>query len=39
MFRWGRGNRRGCCVIVPFGCLMSLLLIVLLCGIAVAELL
>ena len=33
MFRWGRGNRRGYCVMVPVRCLMSLLLIVLLCAV------
>ena len=42
MFRWGRrGSRqgRGCCVVVPIGCLMSLLLILVLSGVALARLL
>jgi hypothetical protein len=39
MFRWGRGNRRGCCVVVPIGCLLSVLLVLLVSGLAVAQLL
>ncbi len=41
MFRWGRRNRqgRGCCVVVPVGCLMSVMLILLFAGLAVAQLL
>jgi hypothetical protein len=30
MIRWGRGNSRGCCVVVPIGCLFFVLLVVLL---------
>jgi hypothetical protein len=37
MFGWGRGNRRECCVVVPVGCLFSLLLVVLVTGLAVAR--
>ncbi len=39
MIGWGRGNRRGCCVVVPVGCLTTLALILLLSGLAVAKLL
>ncbi len=41
MFRWGRRNRqgRGCCVVVPVVCLMSVMLILLFAGLAVAQLL
>ena len=39
MIRWGRGNRRGCCVVIPVGCLFSVVLIVLLSGAAIAALL
>ncbi len=41
MFRWGQRNRqgRGCCVVVPVGCLMSVLLVLLLSGAALARLL
>lgn len=39
MFRWRRGNRQGCCVVIPIGCLLSVLFILLLSGLAVAELL
>ena len=39
MFGWGRGNRRGCCVVVPVGCLMSVAPILVLSGPAVARLL
>ena len=38
MIRWGRGNSRGCCVVVPIGCLFSVLLVVLLSGAAMAVL-
>ena len=38
MLRRGRGNRRGCCVVVPVGCLMSVLLVLLLSGAAIAQL-
>ena len=39
MIGWGRGNRRGCCVVVPIGCLTSIVLILLFSGLAVAQLL
>jgi hypothetical protein len=39
MLRWGRGDRRGCCVIVPIGCLMSVMLVLLFSGLAGAKLL
>ena len=39
MFRRRRGESRGCCVVVPVGCLMSVTLVVLLSGLAVAKLL
>ncbi len=41
MFRWGQRNRqgRGCCVVVPVGCLMSVMLILLFAGLAFAQLL
>jgi hypothetical protein len=38
MIRWGRGNRRGCCVVIPIGCLFSVLIVILLTGLAVAQL-
>ena len=37
MFGWGRGNRRGCCVVVPVGCLFSVLLVLLVSALAVAR--
>ncbi len=37
MFGWGRGNRRGCCVVVPVGCLFSVLVVLLVSGLAVAR--
>jgi hypothetical protein len=39
MFRWGGRRSRGCCVVVPIGCLMSVSLILLFSGLAVARLL
>jgi hypothetical protein len=39
MMRWGRGNSRGCCVVVPIGCLFSVVLVVLVSGAAMATLL
>ena len=39
MIRWGSGNRRGCCVVVPIGCLMSVTAILLFSGLALAGLL
>ncbi len=39
MIRWGRGNSRGCCVVVPIGCLFSVLFVVLISGAAMAALL
>ena len=37
MIRWGRGNRGGCCVVVPVGCVTSVVLILLFSGLAVAQ--
>ena len=37
MFGWRRGNGRGCCVVVPIGCLFSVLLVLLVSGLAVAR--
>ena len=37
MIRWGRGNRRGCCVVVPAGCLMTTAPILVFSGLAVAR--
>jgi hypothetical protein len=39
MIRWGRGNSRGCCVVVPIGCLFTVPLVVLISGAAMAALL
>lgn len=39
MIRWGRRDRGGCCVVVPIGCLFTVLLVLLLSGIAVARIL
>ncbi len=39
MFVWGRGNRRGCCVVLPIGCAFSVLLVLLVSGLAVARML
>jgi hypothetical protein len=39
MFRWGRGNSRGCCIVVPVGCLLSGTTVLLLSGMAVAKML
>ena len=38
MIRWGHGNRGGCCVVVPIGCLTSVALIQLFSGLAFAQL-
>jgi hypothetical protein len=38
MVRWGRGNRGGCCVVVPIGCLTSVALILLFSGLTFAQL-
>ena len=41
MFHWGRRGSpqgRGCCVVVPVGCLLSVMLILLFSGLAVARL-
>jgi hypothetical protein len=40
MIRWGRGRSqgRGCCVVVPIGCLLNVMLILLFFGLAVAQL-
>jgi hypothetical protein len=39
MIRWGRGRSqgRGCCIIVPIGCLLSVMLILVFCGLAFAN--
>jgi hypothetical protein len=37
MIGWGRGNRRGCCVVVPVGCLMTGVPVLLFSGLAVAR--
>ena len=39
MIRWGRRDRGGCCVVVPVGCLTSMVLIFLFSGLALARLL
>jgi hypothetical protein len=39
MFRWGGARGRGCCIVVPIGCLLSVLLILVFSGLAVARLL
>ena len=39
MIRWGRSQGRGCCVVVPIGCLMSVMMILLFAGLAMAQLL
>jgi hypothetical protein len=41
MIRWGRGRSqgRGCCIVVPIGCLMSVKLIFVFSGLALAQLL
>lgn len=37
MIPWRRGNSRGCCVVVPIGCLMSVMLILTVAGLAAAR--
>jgi hypothetical protein len=41
MIRWGRGRSqgRGCCIVVPIGCLVSVMLFLVFSGLAVARLL
>ena len=39
MVRWGRGRSRGCCVVVPIGCLMDVTPILAFSGLALARLL
>ena len=41
MIRWGRGRSQGwgCCIIVPIGCLLSVMLILVFSGLAFAQLL
>jgi hypothetical protein len=41
MLRWGSGRSqgRGCCIVLPIGCLFSVLLILVFSGLAVARLL
>jgi hypothetical protein len=36
--RWGRGRSRGCCVVVPIGCLMGVTPILAFSGLALARL-
>lgn len=40
MFRWGRGRSqgRGCCIVLPIGCLLALTAVLLFSGLAVAGL-
>jgi hypothetical protein len=38
MITWGRGNRRGCCVVVPVGCSVSGASLLVLAGLAVVKL-
>jgi hypothetical protein len=40
MIRWGRGRSqgRGCCIVVPIGCLLSVMLILVFSGLAFAQL-
>jgi hypothetical protein len=38
MIRWGRGNRRGCCVVIFIGCLFSVLIVISPTGLAVVQL-
>jgi hypothetical protein len=39
MIRWGRGRSqgRGCCIVVPIGCLFSVMLILVSSGLALAQ--
>ena len=37
MFGWRRGNRRGCYVVMPIGCLLAVLLVLLVSGLAIAP--
>ena len=41
MFRWGSGRSqgRGCCIVLPIGCLMSVMPILVFLGLALARLL
>lgn len=41
MFRWGRerSQGRGCCIVLPIGCLMSVTPILVLLGLTLARLL
>jgi hypothetical protein len=41
MIRWGRGRSqgRGCCIVVPIGCLFSLTVILLCSGLALVQIL
>jgi hypothetical protein len=41
MIRWGRGRSQvqGCCIIVPIGCLLRVMLILVFSGLAFAQLL
>jgi hypothetical protein len=41
MIRWGggRSQSRGCCIVIPIGCLLSVMVILLCSGIALAQIL
>jgi hypothetical protein len=40
MFRWGRGGQgRGCCIVLPIGCLFSVMVILLSSELPLAQLL
>jgi len=38
MIRWGRSQGRGCCIVVPIGSLLSVMLIFVFSGLALALL-
>ncbi len=38
MIRWGQGERRGCCVVIPVGFLLSVLLVLMFTGLTIAKL-
>ena len=37
MLPWRRGNSRGCCVVVPIGCLMYVMLILTVAGLVITR--
>lgn len=39
MLGWRRSDSRGCCVVVPIGCLLAVMLVLTFSGLAVAGLL